>query len=75
MNSQSPLANIITLLSSTKCVISFKLSFAILKFFSFTESCVISPDKYEAEQIEVPLSTSKQRLKSLEKQLNIEQKV
>ncbi|KFM60785.1 Serine/threonine-protein kinase N2, partial [Stegodyphus mimosarum] len=42
---------------------------------NFTESCVISPDSYERESFEVPLSTSGQRLKSLEKQLNIEQKV
>ncbi|GIY39159.1 hypothetical protein CEXT_365001 [Caerostris extrusa] len=42
---------------------------------NFTESCVISPDKYVQEQVEIPLSASGQRLKSLEKQLNIEQKV
>ncbi|XP_054715930.1 serine/threonine-protein kinase N-like [Uloborus diversus] len=42
---------------------------------NFSESCVISPDKYEQQQPEAPLSTSDQRLKSLEKQLDIEQKV
>ncbi|XP_042896261.1 serine/threonine-protein kinase N2 isoform X2 [Parasteatoda tepidariorum] len=41
---------------------------------NFSESCVISPNKYE-QQLEIPLSASGQRLKSLEKQLNIEQKV
>ncbi|GFS60482.1 hypothetical protein TNIN_357801 [Trichonephila inaurata madagascariensis] len=42
---------------------------------NFSEGCVISPDKYVQEQVEIPLSASGQRLKSLEKQLNIEQKV
>lgn len=39
------------------------------------ESCIISPEKDDRERLEVPLSTSGQRLQSLEKQLNIELKV
>ncbi|KAG8178722.1 hypothetical protein JTE90_023268 [Oedothorax gibbosus] len=42
---------------------------------NFSERCVISPDSYVRDQVEVSLSAHGQRLKSLEKQLNIEQKV